>query len=293
MPKSQIDSAALLLASVAAALALLLLPGAFAWLASIGGLILVLILFSYDQEGYRSVFQSIAFSTACGLAIVIAAGAIFQLLAARGEVHLANGQWSSTWMPLTWIFASVIVGAIDRVRMANREPVELRQARRAAAPPPGFIPRTAEFVAAPPAPVASAPSGQPFNEPPPEPVPTPAAEPVNSPPAYSPAPEPQHAGEPILVRSAPVEPTRPSVAPLIPRTGREAAIYVNLVGEGLNLLRSVRAEHVGGDYYRIIEDVPAGETWEYQTGQVVRCKKRNLSSGKALVAMEEAPRAQS
>jgi len=69
-------------------------------------------------------------------------------------------------------------------------------------------------------------------------------------------------------------------------------IYVNLIGEGLNVLRTVRAEHLGRDFYKIIETMPEGETWEYQPGQVVRCKKKNLSSGKGLVATEEAPRAQ-
>ena len=69
-------------------------------------------------------------------------------------------------------------------------------------------------------------------------------------------------------------------------------IYVTLVGEGLNMLRSVEAEHMGRDFYRIVEPMPESEIWEYRPGQVVRCKKQNLSSGKALVAIEEAPRAQ-
>jgi hypothetical protein len=38
--------------------------------------------------------------------------------------------------------------------------------------------------------------------------------------------------------------------------------------------------------------MPEGENWEYAPGQVVRCRKKNLSSGKGLVAYEEAPRAQ-
>ncbi|MBV9613308.1 MAG: hypothetical protein JO091_12610 [Acidobacteriaceae bacterium] len=59
----------------------------------------------------------------------------------------------------------------------------------------------------------------------------------------------------------------------------------------MNLLRSVKAEHLGRDFYRITEETPEGEAWEYRRGQVVRCKKKNLSSGKALVAVEEAPRA--
>ena len=67
-------------------------------------------------------------------------------------------------------------------------------------------------------------------------------------------------------------------------------IYVTLVGEGLNVLRAVRAEHLGRDYYKITEAMPDGETWQFGPGQVVRAKKKNLSSGKAMVATEEAPR---
>jgi hypothetical protein len=67
-------------------------------------------------------------------------------------------------------------------------------------------------------------------------------------------------------------------------------IYVNLVGEGLNVLRAVQAENLGRDYYRIVEPMPENETWQFGPGQVVRCKKRNLSSGKAMVAFEEAQR---
>ncbi len=87
------------------------------------------------------------------------------------------------------------------------------------------------------------------------------------------------------------EAVRPAPMPIIPQTGKEATIYVSLVGEGLNVLRSVKAEHVGRDFYRIVEPMPEGESWQFQPGQVVRCKKKNLSSGKGLVATEEAPRA--
>ena len=69
-------------------------------------------------------------------------------------------------------------------------------------------------------------------------------------------------------------------------------IYVSLLGEGLNVMRSVRAENLGRDFYQIIDTMPEGETWQFQPGQVVRCKKQTLSTGKALVAIEEAPRAQ-
>ncbi len=86
----------------------------------------------------------------------------------------------------------------------------------------------------------------------------------------------------------PPPPPPPQIAPAAP--GKEAMIYVGLVGEGLNVLRAVRAENLGRDYYRIVEEMPEGETWQYGPGQVVRCKKRNLSSGKAMVAFEEAQR---
>ena len=75
-------------------------------------------------------------------------------------------------------------------------------------------------------------------------------------------------------------------------SGKEVNIYVTMLGEGMNVLRSVRAEHLGRDFYMIIDEMPADETWEFTPGQVVRCKKKNLSNGKGLVAYEEAPRAQ-
>jgi hypothetical protein len=75
-------------------------------------------------------------------------------------------------------------------------------------------------------------------------------------------------------------------------TGKQVNIYVNMVGEGMNVLRSVRAEHLGRDFYIIVDEMPADENWEFMPGQVVRCKKKNLSNGKGMVAYEEAPRAQ-
>ena len=87
-----------------------------------------------------------------------------------------------------------------------------------------------------------------------------------------------------------MSPVQPPNAIPVP-AGKEVMIYVNLVGEGLALMRPVRAEQLGRDYYRIVEEMPGNETWEFQPGQIVKAKKKNLSSGKALVATEEAPRA--
>jgi hypothetical protein len=86
-------------------------------------------------------------------------------------------------------------------------------------------------------------------------------------------------------------PLPPNAIALPLGAGKPASIYLNLVGEGLACLRPVQAEHMGKDFYRIVEQVPEGEAWEFQPGQIVRCQKKNLSSGKALVAIEEAPRA--
>lgn len=86
-------------------------------------------------------------------------------------------------------------------------------------------------------------------------------------------------------------PPPPQAVPIPTGSGKPTLIYLNLVGEGLAVLRSVQAEHLRKDFYLITEPMPPGENWEFKPGQVVRCQKRNLSSGKALVAVEEAPRA--
>lgn len=317
MSKTQISPATLVAATFAGALGLMLLSGPFASLASIAGLILLLTLLSYDQEGYRSWFQSIAFSAVCSFCCMIASGAVFQLLAARGEIHLANGRWSTQWMPIGFVFAAAIFLGIDRIRMSSREPLEMRQARRATAPQPGFIPR-AVYAPAPspeiaipePARTTQEVRQRSAEQPAPAPQPAVQAATVHPPPIPPDTSVPEVTPKPIspdLAASAPIppqpvapEPARPEpgptlvshppVTPAIP-PGKEAMIYVNLVGEGMNVLRSVRAEHLSKDFYRIVETVPEGETWEFQPDQVVRCKKKNLSGGKALVAIEEAPKA--
>ena len=305
MQKSQINSATLAAATLAATVALISVGGSLAWLASLAGLVLILVLFAYDQEGYRSISQSVAFAAVCGFCGAVACGVLFQIMAANGEVHLANGQWSTKWMPITFAFATAVFWGIDRVRMNTRETEEMKRARRAVANPQGFIPRTAPVAATafsnpvaatepepiatqperpPAAPAFVAPAATAFSEP--------AASTFAEPPgAAVAAPSPALVSVPAGAAVA-TELPRPTAIPIIPRPGSETTIYVNLVGEGMNLLRSVQAEHVGRDFYRITEETPEGEQWEYQRGQVVRCKKKNLSSGKALVAVEEAPRAQ-
>ncbi len=129
-------------------------------------------------------------------------------------------------------------------------------------------------------------AGAPYIPPPtPPPAYAPPSQPVQSQPVQTQPPPAYAPPAPASVAPAPVP------QPIAVPSGKETMIYVTLVGEGLNVLRAVRAEHLGRDYYKIVDEMPEGETWQYRPGQVVRCKKKNLSSGKAMVATEEAQRA--
>jgi hypothetical protein len=269
MSHSQIGSVPLIGATLAGGLAFLLVPSGLVWVASLIGLMLLLILLAYDGDEKRSILQTVAFSAVCGLCITLASLAIYQFLLTGVAPEFP--QLARTWLPVTYLCATVVMLLVDFARMS---------ARAGATPLPGafYAPpanlsssaRTADFVSQ-------------------EAQRTPA--PVIHPPAPEPQPVITHPEpvEPRLVRNS--EPARPTPEPVPVKPGKETSIYVNLMGEGLNMLRSVRAEHLGRDYYRIIEPMPESEQWEYGPGQVVRCRKKNLSSGKALVAVEEAPRA--
>lgn len=330
MLKSQVDPATLVATALAATLAVTLLSGPFAWMGSIIGLVLLLILFSFDQEGYRTFFGSLAFSAVSGFCFAVACGALLSMMSAHGEIHLANGAWESEWLPFTFLFATAILWAIDRSRMTARAPVAERPAVYAGGIQGSFI-RTAEpALSAPPtartypAPVYQPPAPpipsfepqQTYSQPPPPPPQPAAPQPAFSqqptftqqpafsqqpsftpahtePPPVNVAPPPAVAQHPQSMLTATTsEAVRPAPAPVIPRGGPEVMIYVSLLGEGLNVMRTVRAEHLGRDYYKIVETMPENENWQFQPGQVVRCKKQSLSTGKAMVAYEEAQRAQ-
>jgi hypothetical protein len=281
MQKSQIELLALIGAVIATPFALTL-PAPYAWVTSISGLVLLVALFSYDQEGQRSAFQSVAFSGACGLGVMLLSVVYYHWLADKGEVHMADGRIETLWLPLTWLCSTIAICAIDRIRMLAYKDARKRsedQVQR------GFVPKYATS----------------------ETQSKPAAEFV------APSAQTARGAQSVLAASAPVAPAAPAAPvqqsiPVPPQTqvvtapppapvpiplphGKETEIYVALVGEGLNLMRTVKAEHVGRDFYKIVEEMPEGETWEFTPGQVVRCKKRNLSTGKGWVAVEEAPRA--
>ncbi len=67
-------------------------------------------------------------------------------------------------------------------------------------------------------------------------------------------------------------------------------IYVNLLDEGTNCWRPVNAERVQDNCFKItsVNPDPEDENWQFTTGTVVRCEEKELSGGKALVAIEEA-----
>jgi hypothetical protein len=230
MPNSQIGSLALLGAMIAGGLVLKVSPDSAYSMTSLTGVVLLLILFAYDGDGYRSGSQSVAFAAVSGFALMLASTAVLAYFpSAGGELMRA----------LVWIGGAFLFTIIDRARMGGRlQPL-----------PPAT---SFSSIAASPSPVTPEPAAP--AEPPPSPEPT----------AYT------------------AKPTRPP---------KEVTIYVGLVGEGLSVMRPVQAQDLGRNYYLIVETMPEGETWEYTTGQVVRCQKKNLSTGKGLVAVEEAPRA--
>ncbi len=300
MSKPQIDGTSLLIATLAAALALTVLPGPFAWLASIAGLVLILVLVGFDTDGYRSVLESLGYSAVFALCLTVASAAVWRYIAeTQNRPPSFEGKVADHWLPLFWLGILVVFWPIDRARMSGRLPATLPSSSGstfslASAP----LPRAPE-----PVPVFVPP---PVAPPTPPPVPTPvfvpqpaAAQEAFTRPTFgqSTSPEAVAFSSPVPPTPTPLPPPPPPPPPVAPPppvhvpAGPETTIYVNLVGEGLNVLRGVRAEFLGRDFYKIVDEMPAGETWQYGPGQVVRCKKRNLSSGKAMVAIEEAPRA--
>jgi hypothetical protein len=239
----------------------------------VGNLAILLALFGFDGLARRSGGQSIAFAGVSGLCLLTPV-----LFVAKIVLGVAPPV-ETPWFALeAWLVATVLMFGVDRFRMSSKDDVSLAGAGLAGAVPVPII-STAKPTGYKPAAIRV------------DPVPayTPAA-PVPPPPTPPPptvVPAPSFVAEP---------PAAAAAAPLADVTaippGREALIYLNLVGEGLNVLRTVRAENLGRDYYRIADVMPEGEQWEFTPGQVVKCRKKSLSNGKHMVAFEEAPRAQ-
>jgi hypothetical protein len=285
METSRVNLATLVVALIAG---LVVLHDALNLLASVAGLTLLVALFAFDQDGVRTGMQSIAFALVCGLAALCTC--FYPLNAVLPALGLSPAFLAQYFPAVFWLLGAAIFWAIDRSRAESGQtrPVSLS----AYTPPVAFQPQAAprpayETRPFTPAPVVvSAPEPAP---PPaqPEPVYATAAPesstPASSIPVASPLPPAPPPPATVSTAAAPVPPVR---------SGKEVSIYVTMLGEGMNVLRAVRAEHLGRDFYMIVDEMPADENWQYVPGQVVRCKKKNLSNGKGMVAYEEAPRAQ-
>jgi hypothetical protein len=65
-------------------------------------------------------------------------------------------------------------------------------------------------------------------------------------------------------------------------------IYIALIDEGVDVWRPVKAKPMGDDLFLLLGPVPPDELWEFQPGQVVRCREKAFSSNeRGLVAYEE------
>ena len=112
MTDSRIDPLVLVNALIAAGLSFLLSPAAFGWLTTASGLTLLFILFAYDRQKQRSVGQSLAFASVCGLALTLAGGIMLQRMTDRTDL--------AVWLAVTWACATVLGTIIDRYRTPER-----------------------------------------------------------------------------------------------------------------------------------------------------------------------------
>jgi hypothetical protein len=64
---------------------------------------------------------------------------------------------------------------------------------------------------------------------------------------------------------------------------------VALLDEAVEVWRPVRAERVGS-LFRLLDETPEGEIWQFSPGQIVRCESKLLAEGRdafpRLVAVE-------
>lgn len=270
MTNHQLGPVALASVVLAGGLAVHAIPGPFGWLQTLTGIVLLLILFAYDTEDQRSAVQSFAFATVCGFCLMLfASGFIERWASGPGTVQVAV---PGSWLSVIWVGGALVFFFIDLMRMGSRGTMQ-SPAAIAAPRPTRTVPSTPvpPFMEAPPVQKRS-----------PE---TPSFTPRVEEPVAVPNPPEAATVEPVST------PAQPAAAPPSGPPPKVVGIYVNLLGEGLNMMRAVAAQDLGRGYYLIVEPMPEGETWQFQTGQVVRCQKKNLANGKHLVAFEEAPRA--
>ena len=67
---------------------------------------------------------------------------------------------------------------------------------------------------------------------------------------------------------------------------RAQTVYVQLLDEGFCVWRPVQAVHSGGDRYRLGPKDDDDEVWEFQPGDLVRCRLIEFENGTCLAAFE-------
>jgi hypothetical protein len=279
MGKLRSSAEALIAAVILNALVFVLGTARVAWAPTIAGLSVLIVLLAFDKGQARSFAQSVAYAASCGF--LLATAALFPMLQYLHDFTAPiDALTGRPLLPALWLAASVAFLTADRVRntttpitvqLRSPEPVISVQAPAPApAAPSAPMPIAPAVRSAPPVPVPTAPAPAVAVNAPPVPEPVPVIPIAPTPPAI-----PENA---IEVKAQPAPPGKPAV------------IYVNLLDSGIACLRPIQAERLSKDFYRIVEPMPEGEEWEFKTGQIVRCRKQSLSSGKGLVAFEEAPR---
>jgi hypothetical protein len=61
------------------------------------------------------------------------------------------------------------------------------------------------------------------------------------------------------------------------RGNQHLTIYVALLDEGTDCWRPVAAEHISADLFRIADEPPEDEQWEFQPGQIVALSGARVS----------------
>ncbi len=72
-----------------------------------------------------------------------------------------------------------------------------------------------------------------------------------------------------------------------PRSATLSTVFISLFAEGTAVWRPVEAEQLSGALHRLRSPIPAGERWEFQPGDLVRCRMQEFPSARiASVAAE-------
>ena len=61
-------------------------------------------------------------------------------------------------------------------------------------------------------------------------------------------------------------------------------IYIELMNEGTNCWRPVEARDLGDGRFQIISSQPENEEWQFRSGEIVECMRKEFQDDSCLVA---------